>query len=98
MSLHTILMIAAGACAAVATGGIAGVPMVVVGIASAVGAGLSVASASLAHGASKTAAVDAAVSAAASKQLAALPPNHPAAPMLKAVIAATADDSFVPSV
>jgi len=98
MSLHTILMIAAGICASVATGGIAGVPMVVVGIAGAATVGLSTASALLSHGASKDAAVDAAVSAAAKKQLDALPPNHPAAPMLKAVVAATADESFVPSV
>ena len=93
MSLHTILMIAASVCAAVATGGIAGVPIVVVGIAGVASAGLGAAAAAVSHGASKQAAADAAIAGAAAKQLQALPSTHPAVPVLKAIVAAETDDN-----
>jgi len=93
MKLHTILMIAAAVTAAVASGGIAGVPLIVAGIAGVASAGLGTAASLLSHGASTQATADAAIVAAAQKAADTLPQAHAALPVVKAILAATADDS-----
>lgn len=87
MDLHTILMIAASVAAAVASGGIAGVPILVAGIAGVVSVGLGTAAAAISHGAGTKAAADAAVVAAVQHAADTLPSAHAAQPTLRAALA-----------
>jgi hypothetical protein len=87
MLIATVLGTAAAVTAVIPGAQIASIPL---GVAA---SGVSGLAAYLAHGNDAVAAGQAAVAAAAAKAIQTLPSDHPALPVVKAIVAATADDS-----